>query len=135
MKYLTGFAFVLVCGFLACTEEGPSERFSLLTGYTWQSDSLLANGEDASGPGEMLENFKGKAIFREDGTGVFGGYVGTWRFAYDETQIVIRSDSLAFPLSTNIVELTSASFKITTDFPNVLDPENPTKLRLTFKPE
>jgi len=116
----------------SCKEDGESERFKLLTGPTWASDSLLANGIDASGPGEMLEKFKGNAKFNTDGTGSFGTYTGTWRFAYDETQIVIETDSLPIPLTTKIAELTESSLKITTSVPN-LTTGITTNIRMTFK--
>ncbi len=116
-------------------DEEVSERFRLLTDNLWTSDSLLINGLDASGPGELLENFKGQANFREDGTGSFGGYEGTWRFANSEKELVILSDSLPVPqLSTNILELSQESLKVTTSFPNFQDPSNPIlQIRLTFK--
>lgn len=116
----------------ACKKDEVSIRFNYLTSNTWQSDSLLANGEDAGGPGQMLEKFNGEAIFNEDGTGIFGSYSGEWHFAYDETKIVIDSDSLAFPLTTNVEELTASSLKITTAFPNLVNPEAPTAIRMTF---
>jgi hypothetical protein len=119
----------------ACSddEDDRSERFKLLTGVTWTSDSLLVNGSDASGPGQMLENFKGEARFREDGTGTFGAYSGTWSFAANETEIIILTDSLMFPLTTKIAELTASSLKVTTSFPNFELPEQPFSLRMTFK--
>jgi hypothetical protein len=116
----------------SCNKDGESERFKLLTGPTWASDSLLANGVDASGPGGMLEKFKGDAKFNTDGTGSFGAYTGTWRFAYDETQIVIETDSLPIPLTTKIAELTESSLKITTSVPN-LTTGITTNIRMTFK--
>ena len=121
---------------VACNDDDAdnrSERFKLLTGAVWVSDSLLVDGADASGPGQMLENFKGEAHFREDGTGTFGVYSGTWSFAANETEIIILTDSLMFPLTTKIAELTAASLKVTTSFPNFLLPEQPYALRMTFK--
>ena len=128
-------ALMIITSFVAslsCNKDGESERFKLLTGPTWGSDSLLANGVDASGPGEMLEKFKGNAKFNTDGTGSFGTYTGTWRFAYDETQIVIETDSLPIPLTTKIAELTESSLKITTSVPN-LTTGITTNIRMTFK--
>jgi hypothetical protein len=134
MKTLAFFSvFVIFLAFACETEE--SERFKLITGTYWQSDSLLANGADASGPGGMLEKFKGNARFNKDGTGVFGVYTGTWKFAYNDTEIIIDSDSLDFPLTTHIEELTASSFKITTAFPNMANPSQPTRIRLTFIPD
>ncbi|MDO9578992.1 MAG: hypothetical protein Q7J06_00245, partial [Bacteroidales bacterium] len=88
---------------------------------------------DASSVGGLLEDFKGDVRFNEDGTGSFGVFTGTWRFAYDETQIVIATDSLPIPLTTNIAELTSISLKITTSYPNPLDLTTPINIRMTFK--
>ena len=116
----------------ACKKEAKSEQFLLLTGPVWASDSLLADGVDASGPGQLLEKFKGDIKFREDGTGYFGKYIGTWRFSYSETNLVIDSDSLKVPLTTDIRELTQTSLKITTSYPTV-DPNNPLDIRMTFK--
>jgi hypothetical protein len=118
--------------FFACNKNSESERFKLLTGPTWGSDSLLANGVDASGPNGVLKNFKGDAKFNEDGTGNFGIYKGTWRFAYDETQIVIETDSLPIPLTTKIAELNTASLKITTSYPNITTGVT-INIRMTFK--
>ncbi len=130
--YLT-FFFVFLFAFSQCDKEsGPSERFKLLTTPTWESDSLLVDGVDASGPGELLENFKGDAKFNTDGTGYFGIYEGTWRFAMNETELVIESTSLNFPLSTRIAELSITSLKITTSYPNVANPEEDIQIRMTF---
>jgi hypothetical protein len=133
MKNLSLIFLILISlAILSCNKDGESERFKLLTGPTWSSDSLLANGIDASGPGGMLEKFKGDAKFNTDGTGSFGAYTGKWRFAYDETQIVIETDSLPIPLTTQIAELTASSLKITTSVPN-LSTGISTKIRMTFK--
>jgi hypothetical protein len=134
----TGILLLVSMGllFVACKDEeedNRSERFKFLTGATWASDSLLVNGADASGPGQMLVNFKGEAQFREDGTGTFGIYSGTWSFASSETEIIILTDSLMFPLTTKIAELTAVSLKVTTSFPNFLEPESPFAIRMTFK--
>ena len=118
----------------SCKKDSESERFKLLTDPTWASDSLLANGVDASGPGGVLEKFKGTVKFNKDGTGTFGVYEGKWRFAYEETQIVIETDSLPIPLTTKIAELTSSSLKITTSYPNLLTGIT-INIRMTFKPE
>jgi hypothetical protein len=118
----------------SCKKDSESERFKLLTGPTWASDSLLANGADASGPGGILEKFKGEVKFNTDGSGTFGIYTGKWRFISNETQIVIETDSLPIPLTTNIAELTAASLKITTGFPD-LTTGTTINIRMTFKPE
>jgi len=119
--------------FSACKKEIQSEKFILLTGSVWQSDSLLANGIDASGSGGFLENFKGEAKFNEDGTGTFGSYTGTWSFLYEETYIKITAESLPVPgpLNVEIAELTGNSLKITTSYPTV----PPITIRMTFKPK
>jgi hypothetical protein len=123
-------AFVVV---LACKKESKSHQFLLLTGPVWASDSLLVNGTDASHPGQMLAKFVGDIKFREDGTGYFGQYTGKWRFSYNESELVIESDSLQIPLTTNIIELTTKSLKLSTNFPNLTDLSNPYKIRMTFK--
>ena len=128
---------IIIAIFLAifsCKKDSESERFKLLTGPTWVSDSLLANGVDAGNPGGILEKFKGTVKFNKDGTGNFGVYEGKWRFVYEETQIVIETDSLPIPLTTKIAELTAASLKITTSFPN-LTTGITIDIRMTFKPE
>lgn len=132
MKNITLLTIIL-CSFLifSCKEESQSERFKLLTGPVWESDSLLANGADASGPGGILENFKGDAKFNEDYTGYFGVYTGTWRFAFDETQIVIETESLPIPITAIIAELNESSLKITTTYQ--VPPADPINIRMTFK--
>jgi len=133
MKKIT-FAIFIIAGFIlySCTEEEKSERFKLLTGVVWESDSLLANGEDASDPGEMLAKFKGEARFNEDGTGVFGIYTGNWSLGYSDTEIAIISDSLPFTLTTEIRELTASSLKIDTGYPNLVNPDDPIEIHMTF---
>ncbi len=129
--------FLLLAGFLlssSCKEkDSKSENFKLLTGPLWSSDSLLVNGLDASGPLGILQGFKGNAKFNEDGTGYFGAYSGKWRFAQNESEITITADSLVIPLTTKIAELTSTSLKITTSFPNAVNPAMPLLIRMTFK--
>lgn len=134
MKYLVTFLIISGCLYLAsCKKDTQSENFKLLTAHVWASDSLLANGADASGEDGMLKNFKGEVKFNEDGTGNFGVYTGSWRFSYNETQIVITTDSLPLPLTTRIAELTPASLKITTTYPNPINPAAPVNIRMTFK--
>jgi len=117
----------------ACKKDDRSERFKLLTGITWASDTLLANGVDAGGPGGILEKFKGDARFKEDGSGTFGVYTGQWRFNTDETEITIITDSLPLPIISDIKELTKSSLKITTTVPNQAVPTQPINIRMTFK--
>jgi hypothetical protein len=127
---------LIICGLvvlIACNKEDKSERFKLLTDPVWVTDSLLADGVDASEPGMLLAKFKGDAKFNEDGTGTFGVYKGTWHFAYNETQIVIFSDSLLIPLVTLIKELTNTSLKITTSVPNLSNLSDTVNIRMTFK--
>ncbi len=132
MKNLLLFVLMTVTIIVSsCNKEKVSDRFSLLTSHTWTSDSLLANGVDASDPGEMLALFKGDASFNEDGTGTFGQYTGTWMFTDNETNVAITSPDLPFALTTHIVELTRTSFKVTFTFPGV----TPTNIRMTFKPK
>jgi hypothetical protein len=124
---------VALLAFWACNKDTESKNFTLLTAHIWTSDSLLSDGVDAGGPGQILEKFKGDAKFSKDHTGYFGKYTGTWRFAYNETNIVIDSDSLQVAITSNIVLLNEVSFKITTAYPNGLDPSNPLDIRMTFK--
>lgn len=130
LTVLTSFVFIISCD---KDEDDVSERVKYLTGSEWESDSLLVNGMDASVPGGLLESFKGNAKFNEDGTGEFGGYTGTWRFSPDEKDLIITTQSLPFPLTTTIVELTAVSLKVTTGFPNPANPEDELKIRMTFK--
>lgn len=133
MKNIAVLAFISACLLVfACNKDDRSERFKLLTSPIWLSDSLLANGVDATGPGQILEKFKGNAKFSEDGTGYFGDYTGQWRFNVEETQLTIITDSLPLPIIADIKELTNISLKITTVVPNQLDPENPFDIRMTF---
>ncbi len=133
MKHLLILLVFAGCFFSSCKKDSQSDRFKFLTGPVWTSDSLLANGIDASGTGGFLENFKGDAKFYTDGTGNFGNYTGTWRFASAETQLVIMTDSLPVPLTANIAELTSISLKVTTSYPNILNLASPINIRMTFK--
>jgi hypothetical protein len=91
--------FVIVSSIIlfTCKKDELSERYKFLTGTVWQSDSMLANDIDASGPLGLLENFKGEAKFNTDGTGRFGIYTGKWTLAYNDTQIIIETDSLPIP--------------------------------------
>ncbi len=127
-------ALIFITGLIlfSCTKETPTQRYNWLTGVSWQSDSLLANGQDASDPGELLEKFKGEVNFNKDGTGVFGVYAGTWTLAYDDTQILIKADSLPMRLTTKIVELSATALKITTEYPNLIVPTEPIQIRMTF---
>jgi len=134
MKNLALLAFISACLLIiACNKDDRSERFRLLTSPLWKTDSLLANGVDASGPDGILEKFAGNAKFNEDGTGNFGEYTGQWRFNVEETLLTIITDSLPLPIIADIKELTSISLKITTVVPDQLDPENPFNIRMTFK--
>jgi hypothetical protein len=128
-------SFIILFGMIliSCTKEAPSQQYNYLTGVTWLTDSLLANGEEAGGIGGLLEKFKGEANFRKDGTGKFGTYTGKWNLAFDDTQIMIKADSLPITLTTQIIELTQVSLKVTTEYPNLAVPEEPIKIRMTFK--
>lgn len=116
----------------ACHKKEKSEKFLLLTTPNWTTDSLLANGTDASGTGGLLAKFKGDAKFREDGTGIFGFYTGQWRFNAPETEVTIVTDSMPLPIICDIVLLNTVSLKITTV---VLDKitQIPIDIRMTFK--
>lgn len=130
--------FVLISGIFliaSCNKKNEeSEKFKLLTGHAWRSDSLLVNGVDASGPAGLLADFRGDAKFNADGSGTFGSYPGSWVFTSNETQLIITSDSLLIPITAKIVELSTTSLKITTSFPNQLNPMIPLAIRMTFKP-
>jgi hypothetical protein len=134
MKNLTLLLIISGCFLIfSCVKESKSETFKLLTGPVWASDSLLVNGVDAGYAGGMLDIFKGDAKFNTDGTGYFGKYSGNWRFAYNETEIIIVQDSLLLPITTKIAELTAISLKITTTYPNTINPASPFFIRMTFK--
>jgi hypothetical protein len=124
-----------ICFLVACKKEDTtrSERFNLLIAPLWTSDSLLANGEDASDPGELLEKFAGDAKFNEDGTGYFGQYTGNWTLTNNDEYITIASDSLIIPVTCYIEKLTESDFKIITSFPIQGEPL-PVDIRITFKP-
>lgn len=124
---------VLTLALTNCSKEDENDPFTLLTIPTWRTDSLLANGVDASQPGQLLFKFKGDAKFRDDGTGTFGIYKGTWWFTENRTQIIIKTDSLPLPLTSKIVELTSSSFKITTGVPDLVGGTGIINIRMTFK--
>jgi hypothetical protein len=116
----------------ACKKDKTSDRFDLLTAHVWTSDSLLANGVDASGPGQPLEIFKGDVQFNKDGTGTFGQFSGTWTLADNDQSLVIESSSLPNIdyLATHIAELTETSLKVTLSYPSP-----PIDIRMTFKPK
>ncbi len=116
-------------------EETKNELETILTTPVWRADSLLANGVDASGFGELLEKFKGDVKFNKDYTGTFGKYSGTWWLSGDNSSITIKSDSLLIPLTCRIVELVPASFKITTAVPDPTNLSTQIKIRMTFKPK
>jgi len=114
----------------ACDKEKDSERFTLLTAHVWASDSLLADGVDASGPGGKLEKFKGDATFNKDGTGTFGQYSGTWMLVDNDASLAISSPDLPVQsIAAPILELTSTSLKVTFIWPEQV----PVNIRMTFK--
>ena len=118
--------------YYSCNKKDvKSDRFIFLTDNIWLSDSLLVNGVDASGAGELLEGFVGEAKFNEDGTGTFGQNAGAWYFTDNETDITITSDDLQVPLTCNIVTLTATSFKITTSY--TVPIVGQLAIRITFK--
>ncbi len=122
----------------ACTEKEDEivlTPYELLTGHVWVSDSLLADGEDASGEGEMLEKFNGPAEFRTDGTGTFGEYTGTWTLSDDNKELTIITQELPMQILALVVELNQTSLKVTTAFPDFANPGETIAIRLTFKPQ
>ena len=124
----------LTFGIFACNKTTThSDKFKLLTDHPWVSDSLLVNGVDASGPGGMLSGFTGDVQFNTDYTGTFGQISGTWRFAFNETQLIISSDSLPLPITAVIAELTAVSLKVTTSY--TIPGSDPLNIRMTFKPK
>ena len=123
--------FVISCK----KKEVPSDNLNLLTSHIWKSDSLLADGVDESGSGGMLEMFKGDTKFNDDGSGYVGDINGTWSFSDNEKSIVITSDSLQFPVTTNIEELTEQSLKLTTSFPKDSTLTVFFAVRMTFIPK
>ena len=135
MKNLFLLLAITGCFVVFSCKDKESERFRLLTDPVWRTDSLVANNVDASGAGGILEDFVGDVKFAKDGTGSFGDYEGTWMFNIGETQLIIESDSLPITVIADIIELTSASLKLKTKFPNPLDLLNPINIRMTFKPK
>jgi hypothetical protein len=128
------FLLIIAAGLLvfSCNDK-KSERFILLTTPVWTTDTLLADGVDASGPGQLLNKFKGDAKFYENGTGYFGNYQGEWMLSVDEKNLTIITDSLPIPIVADIRELTESSLKITTSVPNPLNLTDPFNIRMTFK--
>jgi hypothetical protein len=133
MKNIIPVLFICtLIGIISCSKDSAkSEKFKLLTTPTWQSDSLLVNGLDASEAGGLLEDFKGAVKFNADYSGTFGKYVGTWRFAFNETEVVIASDSLALPITAVIDELTQTDLKIKTSYQ--IPGTGSINIRMTFK--
>jgi hypothetical protein len=132
------FTVVILAGvaLFACKKEDDKVEltpYELLTSRTWVSDSLLADGEDAGGEGQLLYNFNGDAEFRTDGTGTFGEYTGTWSLSADNKEVTITTDQIPIPIIAAIVELTEESLKITTEFPDMSSPGNTIHIRMTFK--
>ena len=117
----------------ACNKDKKSERFLLLTGPVWTTETLLADGVDASGPGQLLEKFMGDAKFKEDGTGTFGQYTGQWRFNITETELTIITDEMPLPIICDIDELTTTTLDITTVVPNPVPGLDPINIQMTFK--
>ena len=136
-KIVLFFVFISVAYvFVSCKKDTvPSDNLNLLTSHIWTADSLTADGVDESGEGGMLEMFKGDTKFNEDGTGYVGDINGTWKFTEDESSLVITSDSLLFPVTTKIEELTAQSLKLTTSFPKDSTLTVFSAVRMTFKPK
>jgi len=122
--------------FFSCKKDTvPSEKLNLLTSHIWTADSLTADGVDESGEGGMLQDFNGDTKFNDDGTGYVGDISGTWQFSEDESSLTITSDSLLFPVTTKIVELTENSLKLTTSFPKDSTLTVYAAVRMTFVPK
>ena len=133
MKKLS-FLLIIAAGvMIAACGEKRSERFILLTTPIWVSDSLYADGVDASGAGQLLAKFVGNVKFYEDGTGYFGQYKGEWMLSVDENYLTITTDSLPIPIVADIDMLTSTDLKITTNVPNPQNLQDPYDIRMTFK--
>lgn len=124
---------IIAAGILIAACEKKSERFILLTTPIWVSDSLYADGVDASGAGQLLAKFVGDVKFNEDGTGYFGKYTGEWMLSVDENYLTITTDSLPIPIVADIDMLTSTDLKITTNVLNPVNPSDPFDIRMTFK--
>lgn len=133
MKKLLILMIVAAGLLIAACSEKRSERFILLTTPIWASDTLYADGVDASGSGQLLEKFNGDAKFREDGSGDFGDYKGNWTFNNDETKLTITSDSLPVAIIANIDMLTTTDLRIITAVPNPQNLLDPYDIRMTFK--
>lgn len=127
------FLLIIAAGVLIAACEKKSERFRLLTTPLWVSDSLYADGVDASGTGQLLAKFVGDVKFNEDGTGNFGKYEGEWMLSVDENYLTITTDSLPIPIVADIDMLTSTDLKITTNVPNPMNLSDPFDIRMTFK--
>jgi len=132
------FTVVILAGMVlfACKKDEKKVEltpYEILTSRTWSSDSLLANGENAGGEGQLLYNFNGDAEFRTDGTGTFGNYTGTWSLSADNKEVTITTDQIPIPIIATIAELTEESLKITTEFPDMSSPGNTISIRMTFK--
>jgi hypothetical protein len=131
MKRLS-FLLIVAAGVLIAACEKKSERFILLTTPIWVSDSLYADGVDASGAGQLLAKFVGDVKFNEDGTGYFGRYKGEWLLSVDENFLTITTDSLPIPIVADIEMLTSTDLKITTNVQNPQNFQDPFDIRMTF---
>jgi hypothetical protein len=135
-KIYAVFVLLAVVLAVACDKEKepePKTPYELLTMHVWVSDSLLADGQEAGGPGQMLAAFNGDAEFRTDGTGTFGEFTGTWTLSADNKEITIISPDLPVTIIAKIEELTETSLKITTGFPNIANPNVVIAIRMTFK--
>jgi hypothetical protein len=133
MKKLSfiGFFVLMILASSCHKKDTRTERFLLLTTPTWVSDSLLAGGVEAGGPGGFLEKFNGDAKFNEDGTGTFGDYTGQWSLNATETQVTIITTEIPLPIIADIRMLTVDSLKITTTVLNQATFQ-PVAIRMTF---
>lgn len=140
MKHII-IVLIILSGFIyfSCEKEPENDERAnyteLLTSHTWLSDSLLADGIEASDSGEILEKFAGETKFNTDGTGTIGQYEGEWRFNEEKTQIIITADSLQSAVTTIIREITETSLKVTTAFPKTDGTSGFLMIRMTFIPK
>ena len=133
-------SFIIIVSCDKEEEDEVSERFDLLTGVEWESESLFVNGVDASdhSAGDLFENLRGTAKFNKDGTGTFGAFTGTWRFLKDYTVLEIKTVIpfgeilLPITLPADIIELTAIKLKIETDFQDI-DSDDELKIEMTFR--
>jgi hypothetical protein len=135
--YIFSILILAIAVVIGCKKEDPTDAyFDLLTAHIWTADSLLADGVEAGGDGQLLERFNGDTKFNTDGTGYVGEIAGLWEFTETKTSLIITSDSLPASVQASIAELTSLSLKLTTAFPVLVDSTYvPVAVRMCFVPK